>query len=802
MGMVSGYAQINPVSQEYQAVAGISNNEVLISSINTPPRILVAASGISYDTLHLEPHNTLNNTWTLTFTPVNGYEGELSFAVEYYEFSSNGIQRKYTTVNYVVKPTVVNASNDFYISTGSNQTLQVLSNDISQSSTDLSLDQITYVSGGTAEINGDDIIFTPDSNVERAYIQYLVTDEAGTGSHSIACLVSEGAYNGSVSKSMHNKTTMLLHMDYSNSVSLNTPNNGSLNQLHDLIWEYNPNNNFSGNETLDFEDPNGNQTSFSIEVYNKNINTGFIRDDYIYTPLNTSVQFNVTDNDLKDGISIYNHSTELVNLGGGSFEYTPATDFEGDEILSYTIFDGFSFSTGNIFIHVNDQAPVSSFEYSFDILKNENLELDYKVPFSTYYFEVATTPSNGSLTVLDATGQVQTNCDYITGDSKIIYTSNSGYSGTDQFDVEYSTDYGHSYIVKVNVNVSAQEADDCVCYNDCIWPGDTNADGIVNAKDYLYSYLYLGYSGDGRNETSSDWTSKSCDDWNFDIAKTNVDQKNIDSNGDGFISSEDSDVVSNNWNRINNLINEGSLILSDLPVTLSTTQTNIDSGEWLFLDINVGNNTHPALDFHGLGLTINVNPNLIDSSSVTLNIFNDSWAGNESPLNGMVHVPVDGVVDIGITTISDFGPSGEGIIGELGFIVEDDLEGWRLKESLLNMTILMNQAFVMNTNGEALRIADSKIEVAVNTTPNTIDPNDDFSLYPNPAVDQATISSKENSIESIEIYDIAGRHLDTQSFDGTHSANLNVNHLTEGLYLLKISAGDLIITKKLNKVSL
>lgn len=799
------FGQLNPESQVYQAQAGISNSEVLISSLGQAPNILVSASGVAYDTLHLEPHATQSGIWVLTFTPKAGVEGSQNFAIKYQGpgFFPGTFRDNYCSIQYDVTSSVVKGADDFYLSDGSAITMDVLANDISDSGDTLSLESLSYIDGGTASVVNGKIEFTLDANTDRGYVQYVTTDDAGTGSHAIACIVKEDSYGALINKSTHNKTSVKLHMDDSSAINISSPNNGDLVQINNLIWMYTPNSNFVGTENIMFEDQDGNETEFEIEVYNKGISTGFVKDDEVFTPINTQATFNVLDNDFVSNHNIFSHSPELTHLGNGVFEYTPDFDFQGDEVFWYKIFTGSGFYTGDIYIHVDDQAPVNSVSYSFDIYQDESLELDYQAPFNSYTFDVASQPSNGTLQILDDTGSVQANCSsIITGEHKIVYTPNSGYNGTDDFDVEYCTDYNNCTIVKITVEVANLTAPSCICYNDCVWPGDANRDGIVTTKDYLYNNLYLGKSGDSRTAVSSIWESQECTNWNFNLENTNVDQKNTDADGDGVTSQSDFDVLDQNFNLINNIISERALILDDLPVTLVPQQASVDSGEWLFLDIVVGNSNTPAINFSGMGLQININPDLIDSANVILNVFDDSWVGKEGPVNGMYKVPYDGRIDVGVSSISNIGPSGQGVIAELGFIVEDDIEGWRLSSQFIKMGILLNNAVMLDTEGNLKKLPEHKVTVEVDTKPQAASLEASISIFPNPASDITNIQSDKYSIDRLEIYDITGKFIQAKSVGNTPNTTLNVSELMDGLYFVKVFTGEQEIVKKLNKVSL
>lgn len=72
-----------------------------------------------------------------------------------------------------------------------------------------------------------------------------------------------------------------------------------------------------------------------------------------------------------------------------------------------------------------------------------------------------------------------------------------------------------------------------------------------------------------------------------------------------------------------------------------------------------------------------------------------------------------------------------------------------------------------------------------------------FSAFPNPVTNkQLTISSESSGVKKATIYNILGRKVFSESFSGT-SKLVQVDRLTKGIYVLKVSEGFFVSTKKL-----
>ena len=69
-----------------------------------------------------------------------------------------------------------------------------------------------------------------------------------------------------------------------------------------------------------------------------------------------------------------------------------------------------------------------------------------------------------------------------------------------------------------------------------------------------------------------------------------------------------------------------------------------------------------------------------------------------------------------------------------------------------------------------------------------------FKVYPNPAKDYISIQSNNIKINSVEVYNVIGKRLllSTKLNDN----KLNISNLNAGVYLLKISANERTLVKK------
>lgn len=77
---------------------------------------------------------------------------------------------------------------------------------------------------------------------------------------------------------------------------------------------------------------------------------------------------------------------------------------------------------------------------------------------------------------------------------------------------------------------------------------------------------------------------------------------------------------------------------------------------------------------------------------------------------------------------------------------------------------------------------------------------DKLAVYPNPTSSILNISTNNSdNISAIQIVDLNGRQVYTKSFNNVADAQVDVNELSTGMYLINISTGDKTVTKKFMK---
>ncbi len=790
-------AQSNPAYISVESkVNTISKTRII--SLGATPNIVNAAE-LNYEVLEVDTIG--NNNYDILFKPMEGFIGEQSLIIEYYDQSAiPGFPAiRYTTSNCIFKASHVQASNEIAIGNSSALSIDVVANDVS-SDGELELSKIAFVSGGTAFIDGDNINFNFDETSKIGYVSYIVQDGIGTGADaSLTLLRTDLGNESSISLSLNNKETVDFYIA-DNSMDLVTgPIGGSISTLSEASYQYTPNKSFQGTDEVIFQSELGQECTVSLSVYDKDAEGQFVKDDNFYTSVNEPINFNVLENDLRTSFQIVDYSPELTYHGNGDFSFVPESNYNGGYLFYYKVFSGLQFQTGNIFIAVDDYAPINEETYNFKVSSGTKYLIQHQAPIDNYSFSILSSPDHGIVTIKSAGQNVDASCNenILIENSAIEYFAEPGYSGEDAFELEYCTFGGNCHIVKVNI-VTIDDGSDCNCEADCVWPGDFNNDGVVSTKDLIAFGANIGESGESREIQENSWNGNTVSDWGFMSKISGVDQKHLDANGDGFVTIEDSDAISENYGYINKLVSKDVYAFSDIPLEISTEQTEIDSGEWLLLDISLGSDQMPFLDFYGFTFNFNIDPELIDEESVFFEVKEDSWVKQNSPTIEMVNQSFPGQINFAVSRLTKVPVTGKGCIGTLGVIIVDELDGFRDDELLQLIKVKLDDAIVFDHKGKGQEVRSNQLTIPFNSKPKSEDNKNDLAvdLYPNPSSDILQINS-DQVIDRIELLDISGKVISTDYPFDNEFAYRKPNGIS-GLYLMRFTSNNKSTVQKVH----
>jgi len=100
--------------------------------------------------------------------------------------------------------------------------------------------------------------------------------------------------------------------------------------------------------------------------------------------------------------------------------------------------------------------------------------------------------------------------------------------------------------------------------------------------------------------------------------------------------------------------------------------------------------------------------------------------------------------------------------------------------------------------GDGSEIGDAFWDTVLGTE--DFEKNISFSISPNPVTSNLNIElSKSLTNGNIKVFDILGKQILTKKFNSNNLAQLNVSNLSKGMYILKVSSGENVQTKRFIK---
>ena len=348
--------------------------------------------------------------------------------------------------------------------------------------------------------------------------------------------------------------------------------------------------------------------------------------------------------------------------------------------------------------------------------------------------------------------------------------------------------------------ISTSGVTSVVASTDCVWPGDTNGDNVVDNTDLLAIGLYYGTQGIPRNNEGNEWKGYASFPWNT-IQANGRNLKHVDCNGDGTIDNKDTLAIHNNISKIHARISEKKQEknANDPVIYLRAPVTNYLPDTWVTIDIVAGENSVPVTNLYGICFAVDYDKELIQPGTEHID-FKQNWFYQEGTSLSLYYV--QNMAYVAATNIDHQNRSGYGTIATLRFKTKkavDKTENLKLTITNLKTIDATGIAFQMIPQDYSINIIPVVTDVEEQTVSTGI------SIYPNPYSDNTSITYTLNkkAFVNLEIYSSTGQKLETL-INGEQNAGLNkVNfsgkekNLSQGVYFLKITIDGIVTLKKI-----
>jgi hypothetical protein len=360
--------------------APVANDDNATTNEDTPIAIPVLTNDSDNDnplqvpTVITNPTNgtvTVNADSTITYTPNTNFNGADTFT---YSICDGGTPNLCDTATVII---TINAINDAPIANDDTNTTSedtpvsgtVATNDTDVDGPSINITEVTAPSNGTITLNTDGTYtYTPNTNFNGADTMTYSYCDGGTPNlcDTAILVITINAINDAPVANDDNATTdedtpiaipvLTNDSDNDNPLQVPTvitnPTNGTVTVNADSTITYTPNTNFNGADTFTYSicdggTPNLCDTATVIITINAINDAPIANDDTNTTSEDTPVSGTVATNDSDvDGPSINiaevtppSNGTIVLNTDG-TYTYTPNTNFNGADTMTYTYCDG------------------------------------------------------------------------------------------------------------------------------------------------------------------------------------------------------------------------------------------------------------------------------------------------------------------------------------------------------------------------------------------------------------------------------------------------------------------------------
>ena len=396
------------------------------------------------------------------------------------------------------------------------------------------------------------------------------------------------------------------------------PNNGYYDFV-DGVPRYVPDQDYIGSDFILFEN-NGVFRRVEITVLDV-VDNNFAVDDEAFTTPNNSVEFNVLNNDLygQNTGCFYLFSEPQFgtvidnNYPKGSVTYIPNPGFSGVDKFTYTsappLCNG-EVEVATVYVFVSNYAPAAT---TFEMFtpKLKPLVIGNNVPVSDFNYQIQEQGDLGTAEIHSGDQTISIYGHEVSGYNMIVYTPNSDVtSGVDEIEISYCELDGDICVfektLKIVINILDVGDDGPQCFDDCVWAGDTNYDGIVNMADLLPLGISMGEIGVPRTDIDfNTWYGKYGEDWETPFAEGEVNLKHLDTNGDSIVTAQDTNAISMFYGNTHALVSD-MIPFYEHEIMLLGGDLMASPGDLIELEMHMGLPDDPAVDIYGFTFPLSI----------------------------------------------------------------------------------------------------------------------------------------------------------------------------------------------------
>lgn len=449
-------------------------------------------------------------------------------------------------------------------------------------------------------------------------------------------------------------------------------------------------------------------------------------------------------------------------------------------------------------------------------LSNPNIANPFAFPKQTTTYSVIVTDSNGCQVTEKITVNVNKALITVSAPSFICSGDSVQISATGGVSYKWLPEAGLNDptisnpiakpLVTTNYVVFVKDTNGCTASdsvlvnvdNNCVWPGDANKDGNVNASDILPLGVGFGTNGFKRLNASLNYQAQFSKEWNDSFAN-GINYKHADCNGDGIINKQDTIALVLNYSPSPTLIGTNPTgNTNDPSIKIKFIKDSVQIKDTVIASINYGNTDVQAKNTYGLAFSLNFDTTLVKDGKLNFD-FNNSWLFNDT---NKIYIRKDftsaGKIEVAITRTDRKALNGSGQIGTLQFIIPDSVGGLRGRMKVLPVYLEEVKIIDAQLNNLPFNVENDSLIIynKVTSINNKSSLTKNIHFYPNPAREILTIETIDIKIKQLRLINVLGQVVLQQNKGINAEKNiLHINELESGLYFITIISDEGTITK-------
>jgi hypothetical protein len=338
---------------------------------------------------------------------------------------------------------------------------------------------------------------------------------------------------------------------------------------------------------------------------------------------------------------------------------------------------------------------------------------------------------------------------------------------------------------------------------DYVWPGDANDDGTADNFDILTIGVANGGIGIARPSASQLWYGQPSPNWTTSTP-SGVNHKHVDSDGNSFITLNDTNAVILNYGYVHNNRYAAPVYSVNTPdLRIQLVQDTMQPSTAGAMQIRLGTAAIPVSNVYGVAFTINFDPTYIDENSLALSLTGSMLGTPNFNIMGVKVVRSGyGQLDVAVTRITQSNISGSGLLCTIPFSTTSALlatgNTMLVPITLSRVRAIDNQEnqIVVNQINDTLVATDLTVTTALQSN---LAENTSLLLVPNPSAGIFSVQFQANVRDNytLSVYNVNGQLVwneQLNNFNGTTVRLIDLTTEGAGMYVFRLrsESGDQI----------